>query len=35
LCTNTLDRTFINIKFIGDHSNCQTSILTNESPHMV
>jgi hypothetical protein len=26
-------RTFI--KFIGDHSNCQTSILSNESPHAV
>jgi hypothetical protein len=35
LCNNSVDRTFIHIKFIGDHSNCQTSNLTNESPHMV
>jgi hypothetical protein len=33
LSNNLVDRTFI--KFIGDHSNCQTSILTTESPHMV
>jgi hypothetical protein len=35
LCNNLVDRTFIHIKFIIDHSNCQTSILTNESPHKV
>jgi hypothetical protein len=35
LCNNLVDRTFINIKFIGDHSNSQTSILTNESPNTV
>jgi hypothetical protein len=35
LCNNFVHRTFINIKFIGDHSNCQTSILTNESLHKV
>jgi hypothetical protein len=35
LCNNFVDSTFINIKFIGDHSNCQTSTLTNESPHKV
>jgi hypothetical protein len=30
LCKNLVDRTFINIEFIGDHSNYQTSILMNE-----
>jgi hypothetical protein len=35
LCNNLVIRTFINIKFIGNHSNCQTSILTNEGPHTV
>jgi hypothetical protein len=35
LCNNLVDRTFINNKFICDYSNCQTSVLTNESPHTV
>jgi hypothetical protein len=35
LCNNLVDCTFININFIGDHSNCQKSILMNESPHMI
>jgi hypothetical protein len=35
LRSNFVDRTFINIKLIGGHSNCQTSISTNESPHTV
>jgi hypothetical protein len=35
LCNNLVDHTCINVKFIGDHSNCQTSILMNESPYMV
>jgi hypothetical protein len=30
-----VDRTLINIKFFGSYSNCQTSILTNKSPHTV
>jgi hypothetical protein len=35
LCNSLVDLTFINVKFISDHLNCQTSILTNESPHRV
>jgi hypothetical protein len=35
LFNNFVDRTFINIKLIGNHSNCHVSILTNESPHTV
>lgn len=35
LCNNLMDRTLINIKFFGDYSNCETWILTNESPHKV
>jgi hypothetical protein len=33
LCNNLVVHTFI--KFVGDHSNCQMSILTNENPHTV
>jgi hypothetical protein len=33
LCNNLVDHT--SIKFIGNHSNCQMSMLTNESPHIV
>jgi hypothetical protein len=33
LCNNLVDCTFI--KYTGDYSNCQTSILMNESPHTV
>jgi hypothetical protein len=35
LCNILLDGTFVNIQFIGDRSNTQTSILTSESPHTV
>jgi hypothetical protein len=35
LCNNLVDSTFFNIKFIDDHSNFQTLILTNENPHTV
>jgi hypothetical protein len=31
----SVGRMLINIKFISNHLNCQTSILTNESPHTV
>jgi hypothetical protein len=34
-CNNLVDLTFVNMKFISDHSNRQMSILTNESPHTV
>jgi hypothetical protein len=33
LCNSLVDWTFV--KFIGVHSNCQMSIIKNESPHMV
>jgi hypothetical protein len=35
LSNNLVDCTSINIKLIGDDSNCQPLILKNESPHTV